>query len=124
MESQKSKPDANKVVMKTYIVEHLDEELGSWSELEYTAIADEALTGRPARFCLSALPSTLAKVLPPALLAAPALIPEIRSVEELYPDPDSRTQVCLLDPAAQQDLEVEDGDRFDIFLFGGILGTP
>ena len=26
---------------KTYIVEHLDEELGSWSELEYIAIGKE-----------------------------------------------------------------------------------
>jgi ribosome biogenesis SPOUT family RNA methylase Rps3 len=28
----------------------------------------------------------------------------------------------LLDPAAAKDLSPQDGDTFDIFLFGGILG--
>jgi ribosome biogenesis SPOUT family RNA methylase Rps3 len=42
-------------------------------------------------------------------------------VEELYASDKSR--VCLLDPAAASDLSPEDGDKFDAFLFGGILGA-
>jgi ribosome biogenesis SPOUT family RNA methylase Rps3 len=103
---------------KTYIVEHLDEELGPWSELEYIAIATESHEAG-ARFLLSSLPAAF-KV-PDALKAAPAFVAENRGVEELYAADKSR--VCLLDPAAAKDLAPEDGDSFDVFLFGGILGT-
>ncbi|CAK7567357.1 MAG: hypothetical protein SEPTF4163_005320 [Sporothrix epigloea] len=101
---------------KTYIVEHLDEELGQWSELEYITIARE--TGN---FCLSSIPSTL--VLPQELKNTPGFVAETRGVEEVYgQDPVLKARVCLLDPAAKQELSPEDGDLFDVFLFGGILG--
>jgi len=32
------------------------------------------------------------------------------------------TRVCLLDPRAEKVLAPEDGDNFDVFLYGGILG--
>jgi ribosome biogenesis SPOUT family RNA methylase Rps3 len=54
------------------------------------------------------------------LKAVPSFISETRGVEELYANDKSR--VCLLDPAAAKDLSPEDGDVFDVFLFGGILG--
>jgi len=103
---------------KTYIVEHLDEELGPWSELEYIAIATESGEAG-AKFLLSSLPPSF-KV-PESLSAVPAFAAENRGVEELYAADKSR--VCLLDPAAANDLAPEDGDNFDVFLFGGILGT-
>ena len=103
---------------KTYIVEHLDEELGPWSELEYLTIAQEAQeTG--GKFFLSSLPPVLQ--VPAALKEVPAFTAETRGVEELYAQDKSR--VCLLDPAAAKDLAPADGDGFDVFLFGGILGT-
>lgn len=102
---------------KTYIVEHLDEELGAWSELEYVAIAEESQTAG-GTFLLSSLPPAF-KV-PHALRAIPAFTAETRGVEELYAQDKSR--VCLLDPAAAQDLAPADGQAFDAFLFGGILG--
>lgn len=102
---------------KTYIVEHLDPELGAWSELEYLAIARESQDAG-AKFCLSSLPTEF-KV-PEALSNIPAFTAETRGVEELYAADKSR--VCLLDPAAASDLSPEDGDKFDAFLFGGILG--
>jgi ribosome biogenesis SPOUT family RNA methylase Rps3 len=102
---------------KTYIVEHLDPELGPWSELEYLAIARESHAAG-ARFLLTSLPAGFR--VPEALAAAPAFQPESRGVEELYAADKSR--VCLLDPAAQKDLAPEDGEKFDVFLFGGILG--
>ncbi|KAK4158513.1 SAM-dependent RNA methyltransferase [Chaetomidium leptoderma] len=102
---------------KIYIVEHLDPELGTWSELEYLAIGRESQDAG-AKFCLSSLPAAF-KV-PEALSKIPAFTAEARGVEELYASDKSR--VCLLDPSAASDLSPEDGDKFDAFLFGGILG--
>ncbi len=102
---------------KTYIVEHLDPELGPWSTLEYQTIAQEsAETG--AAFCLSSVPESLK--LPPELLKVKGLEVTHQGVEEKFPNDKSR--VCLLDPAAKGELSPEDGERFDVFLFGGILG--
>ncbi|RDA84536.1 hypothetical protein CP532_3747 [Ophiocordyceps camponoti-leonardi (nom. inval.)] len=104
---------------KTFIVEHLDPELGPWSELEYSAIAEETQrSGADNRFILSSLPASFR--VPAELSAKAAFRPERRGVEELYAADKSR--VCLLDPAADRDLSPEDGDVFRVFLFGGILG--
>ncbi|KAL8392535.1 hypothetical protein RB595_002649 [Gaeumannomyces hyphopodioides] len=102
---------------KTYIVEHLDPELGPWSELEYLAIAEETQRASSS-FLLSSLPPTFSP--PVALQAIPAFKAENRGVEELYAQ--DKTRVCLLDPSAAKDLSPEDGEKFDVFLFGGILG--
>lgn len=102
---------------KTFIVEHLDPELGPWSELEYLAIAAESKDAGSS-FVLSSLPTDF-KV-PQDLSSNPAFTAEHRGVEELYAD--NKSRVCLLDPAAAKDLSPEDGDTFDAFLFGGILG--
>lgn len=103
---------------KTFIVEHLDPELGPWSELEYIAIAKESQTAG-SRFILSSLPPEFR--VPAALDNVSAFTAERRGVEELYAD--NKSRVCLLDPAASKDLSPEDGDAFDAFLFGGILGS-
>jgi ribosome biogenesis SPOUT family RNA methylase Rps3 len=102
---------------KTFIVEHLDEELGPWSELEYIAIAKETKETE-GQFILSSLPSTFPT--PDALKQNSAFTAEHRGVEELYAADKSR--VCLLDPAAAKDLSPKDGQTFEAFLFGGILG--
>ncbi|KAH8596329.1 SAM-dependent RNA methyltransferase [Bisporella sp. PMI_857] len=102
---------------KTYIVEHLDDELGSWSELEYITIAKESHKAG-SKFCLSSIPTSL--VLPQALQSAPGFTADGRSVETLYADDKSR--VCLLDPSASKELSPDDAEIFDVFLFGGILG--
>jgi len=102
---------------KTYIVEHLDDELGPWSELEYITIAKESHAAG-SKFCLSSIPPTLS--LPEALKSVPGFTADGQSVEVLYASDKSR--VCLLDPSATKELSPEDGDKFDVFLFGGILG--
>ncbi|KAH8670854.1 SAM-dependent RNA methyltransferase [Xylariales sp. PMI_506] len=104
---------------RSYIVEHLDPELGPWSELEYLAIARES-GAAGATFVLSSLPSGF-KV-PEELSAEPAFRAEARGVEEMYPVGGGKERVCLLDPSAAKDLGPEDRDEFDVFLFGGILG--
>lgn len=102
---------------RTFIVEHLDPELGPWSELEYIAIATESQEAG-SRFVLSSLPTEF-KV-PEKLNAISAFQAERRGVEEIYAQ--NKAKVCLLDPAAAKDLSPEDGDVFEAFLFGGILG--
>ncbi|KAG6133861.1 hypothetical protein E4U12_002570 [Claviceps purpurea] len=102
---------------KTFIVEHLDPELGPWSELEYIAIAKETKEA-DGTFILSSLPPAF-KV-PATLKEISAFVPEHRGVEELYAE--HKNKVCLLDPSAERDLSPEDGKIFDAFLFGGILG--
>lgn len=102
---------------KTYIVEHLDDELGPWSELEYLTIARESQENG-SKFCLSSVPGSLA--IPDVLKAVPGFVADQRSVETLYAEDKSR--VCLLDPSATKELSPEDGETFDVFLFGGILG--
>ncbi|RAL59380.1 hypothetical protein DID88_006869 [Monilinia fructigena] len=105
------------MAQKTYIVEHLDEELGPWSELEYITIAKES-NQAGAKFCLSSIPPTL--TIPEVLKAVPGFTADGRSVETLYVE--NKFRVCLLDPSANKELSPEDGDLFDVFLFGGILG--
>ncbi|MCJ1418913.1 hypothetical protein MMC32_005264 [Xylographa parallela] len=102
---------------KTYVVEHLDPELGPWSSLEYQAIATETVESG-SKFCLSSVPKSLK--LPKELQDAPGLLIENRSVEEMYKL--EKDRVCLLDPAAPSELGAEDAALFDVFLFGGILG--
>ena len=100
-----------------FVVEHLDPELGPWSALEYGCIAREShATG--ARFLLSSVSPSLQ--LPQDLAATKGLEVDQRSVEEIFAD--RKSKVCLLDPAAQVELNPADGDEFEVFLFGGILG--
>ncbi|KAF2466967.1 DUF431-domain-containing protein [Lindgomyces ingoldianus] len=102
---------------KTFVVEHLDPELEEWSSLEYFAIASECHESG-AQFLLSSVPQSLE--LPERLQQAKSLKVETRGIEEIYAN--QKDRVCLLDPAASRDLSPDDGDTFDIFLFGGILG--
>ncbi|KAK9774463.1 putative Protein arginine N-methyltransferase SFM1 [Seiridium cardinale] len=103
----------------TYIVEHLDPELGPWSELEYLAIARESAEAK-ATFLLSSLPKDFN--VPEELAKEPAFKAEHRGVEEMYPEGNGKERVCLLDPSAEKDLNPDDKGEFDCFLFGGILG--
>ena len=104
-------------LQKTYVVEHLDPELGPWSALEYVAIAQEC-SKFGAVFYLSSVPLSLN--IPDGLQSDNGVVVENRGVEEIFRD--NKHRVCLLDPAAAIDLAPDDASIFDIFLFGGILG--
>ncbi|KAI0134570.1 SAM-dependent RNA methyltransferase [Xylariales sp. AK1849] len=106
-------------IHRTYIVEHLDPELGPWSELEYLSIAKESQSSN-STFVLSSLPSGFQ--VPEKLANEPAFKAEHRGVEDMYPEGNGKERVCLLDPAADKDLNPDDRREFDVFLFGGILG--
>ena len=102
----------------TIIVEHLDPELEDWQALEYKCIAEETSLENW-DFVLSGLrsaPETGKQ------LGLPANDLSESSVESLFPSENERQRICLLDPKAERDLCPEDGESFDAFLFGGILG--
>lgn len=102
----------------TIIVEHLDPELEDWQSLEYKCIAEEC-SSTNADFVLSGL-SSVSQTQKQLDLPSGNLTEQ--SVETRYATPDQRKRVCLLDPKAEKDLSPGDGDQFDVFLFGGILG--
>lgn len=102
----------------TIVVEHLDPELGAWSALEYGCIARESHSGG-SKFLLSSVPTSLQ--MPDDLAATDGLGVEHRSIEEVFAD--RKSKVCLLDPSAKVELSPADGDNFEVFLFGGILGA-
>jgi len=98
----------------TFIVEHMDPELEAWQVLEYSTIAKECAASK-SQFILSGLPKP---------------VPELAQVEQSPQSVDDlvssanipKERVCLLDPRGESDLAPEDGDKFDVFVFGGILG--
>ena len=102
---------------QTIIVEHLDPELEDWQALEYACISAECHASNT-QFLLSGLHSTLSLH---KHLDIPAANRTNGSVEDMY-SPNERQRVCLLDPKAERDLSPEDGEVFEAFLFGGILG--
>ena len=102
----------------TIIVEHLDPELEDWQTLEYKCIASECRSSG-FNFLLSGLPSVSTIS---TRLGLPASSLTSQSVENLYFSEREKAKVCLLDPKGERDLEPEDGQKFDVFLFGGILG--
>jgi len=102
---------------KVYIVEHLDPELEQWSALEYKTIAAES-EDAGALFYLSSVPPNLQ--VPEGFRNNRGLQIEQKGVEEMFAH--KKDRVCLLDPSASTELTPEDGEKFDVFLFGGILG--
>ena len=100
-----------------FVVEHLDPELEQWSGLEYLAIARESRDAG-CQFYLSSVSPDLQ--VPAELKETKGFTIEQRSVEEIFAS--KKERVCLLDPAAKHELSPADGEEFDVFLFGGILG--
>jgi ribosome biogenesis SPOUT family RNA methylase Rps3 len=100
----------------------MEPEMGAWSTLEYIAIASE-VSATGGTFYLSSLQPALADNLPPTLqtlLDDGKFVATTKDVEKLSEAPKER--VCLLDPQATEELSPGDGEIFDWFVFGGILG--
>jgi len=96
--------------------------MGEWSQLEYATISTEcSKTG--GKLYLTSLSSLLLGNLPARLhdhIASGRLIATSAEVSQLLEIKGQR--LCLLDPAAEMDLKPEDGEIFDAYVFGGILG--
>lgn len=100
----------------TFVVEHLDPELGPWSALEYKTIASESRSAG-CDFILSSVPESL---LQSNALQEVSTNARTDAVESYFAD--KKDKICLLDPSAKQELDPSDAAKFEVFLFGGILG--
>lgn len=100
----------------TFVVEHLDPELGPWSALEYQTISKESKQAG-CDFILSSVPDSLIKSDQLGPVSANA---RSDAVEVYFSQ--KKDKICLLDPSAKQELTPADREHFDVFLFGGILG--
>jgi len=115
-------PSSVTPIQKTYVVEHMEPEIGAWSTLEYITIAKETADAG-SQFYLTSLQPQLADSLPQNLQPLvdrkkfTATTTEVPLLDGLTSD-----RVCLLDPQAKEELSPEDGEMFDWFVFGGILG--
>jgi ribosome biogenesis SPOUT family RNA methylase Rps3 len=98
----------------TFIVEHMDPELEKWQILEYSTIASEC-TAASSQFILSGLPKHVSDL--SQVEQSPSSVDDLVSGAGI-----PKERVCLLDPRGESDLAPEDGDKFDVFVFGGILG--
>ncbi|OQU94605.1 hypothetical protein CLAIMM_00939 [Cladophialophora immunda] len=103
----------------TFVVEHLDPELGPWSALEYKTISQESQQAG-CQFILSSLPQSLLESQDLKDLITRGAEARTDSIETYFSD--KKDKICLLDPAARQELHPTDAEEFDVFLFGGILG--
>ena len=98
----------------TFIVEHMDPELEKWQILEYSTIASECASAS-SQFILSGLPKHVSDL--SQVEQSPSSVDDLVSGAGI-----PKERVCLLDPRGESDLAPEDGDKFDVFVFGGILG--
>ncbi|EGV66034.1 SPOUT methyltransferase [Yamadazyma tenuis] len=102
-----------------YIIEHMEPEFSEWVVLEYTQIIKDV--GKE-NLVLTSLPAnTTEKDIPQQLLD---LGLQWTTQECIQIDNGlDHSRVCLLDPAAETDLVPNDQQKFDYFVFGGILGS-
>ena len=85
--------------------------IGPSSQLHFTSLSSSSIPPLES-YLKDTTPSTSSK-------AHLHTIPILELVEKLGTTP---ARVCLLDPRAPKELSPEDGETFDIFLYGGILG--
>ena len=93
-----------------YIIEHLEPELFKWCLIEYKNISE--IVGK------SNLWFTNIREKDKSKLSKHGKVFE-KSVKELGLDQKS---VCILDPEAEKELSTEESNKFDYYIFGGILG--
>lgn len=102
-----------------YVIEHMEEGFSEWVILEYSQIIRDV--GKE-NLILTSLPAnTTEKDIPERLLAMGL---QWTTDECVTLDGGLKTdRVCLLDPAATEELVPADASQFDYFVFGGILGS-
>ncbi|BEJ17602.1 hypothetical protein CspHIS471_0610030 [Cutaneotrichosporon sp. HIS471] len=113
-----------------YIIEHMEEDdmgthaLPEWVRLEYAHMLQ--LVGASSNVCFTSLSTSSIPPLKEYLMQKPEGSKAILSTEPILSflgqDGIPKTRVCLLDPRAEAAICPEDGDKFDVFLYGGILG--
>jgi len=89
-----------------FIIEHLEKKLFEWCLIEYEHISK--IVGKNNLIITNVKKSDLSKL-------KSFCQPEVKSVKEMI-----LLNACLLDPNAEKELSTK--DKFDYFIFGGILG--
>ncbi|KAL7423351.1 hypothetical protein Q5752_002654 [Cryptotrichosporon argae] len=117
-----------------YVIEHMEQDdeatraLPEWVRLEYAHML--SLVGPSSSVHFTSLSSSSippltsylsAKNPSAAGRAVPTTQPILSHLPALSPPVDA-SRVCLLDPKAPAVIAPADADRFDVFLYGGILG--
>ena len=93
-----------------FIIEHLEPEIGAWSFIEYEHISDEV--GKDNIWFTNVDNKDIKKI----SKLGKAIDKRIKDVGL------DMKRVCVLDPDASEKLKPEDAEKFDYFVFGGILG--
>ena len=92
--------------MPTYVIEHLEEKAWKWCTIEYKHISQ--IVGKKKMWIANTRSNSLKSI---------ATIKK-ESVTTL-----NLRNACILDPAARKTLTPKEANRFDYFIFGGILGN-
>jgi ribosome biogenesis SPOUT family RNA methylase Rps3 len=106
-----------RIIMK-YIIEHMEEGFSEWVRLEYLAIAEDVGANNFYLTSISETTSVPEELVKVGIQWTHKDITEFATVDERF----SSAKVCLLDPSAKEELVPSDNEKFDYFLFGGILG--
>lgn len=102
-----------------FIIEHMEEGFSDWVKLEYLQIAKDVGVDN---LWLSSVPKNAN--IPKEFVEAGIQITteDILEFEKVVGSDFDKSRVCLLDPSAQSEFLPSDDEKFDYFLFGGILG--
>lgn len=93
----------------TFIIEHLEKEVWPWCKIEYE---NSAKLIAPWKLIISNIDNN-------EKISGKNIELNKQSVKDLAID---WKRVCVLDPKAEKVLEPSDKEKFDYFVFGGILG--
>ena len=96
-----------------YVIEHLEPKLYKWCLLEYGHISERV--GKEHVLFTNLKPDWMEQLKPFGQVEGASV--------KLLTQLGKLGRVCLLDPEAQDRLEVSDAKKFDTLIFGGILGN-
>lgn len=105
-----------------YVIEHMESGFTEWVILEYSRIIKDV--GKDNLFLVSLPPSTTEADIPKPLLdlglqwTTEDIVPFLLETQGAS----DKSELCLLDPRAEIDLQPADISNFKYFIFGGILG--
>lgn len=105
-----------------YIIEHMDEGFFDWIKLEYAQIARDIGESNLVLTSVSEETQQLVRQefidLGIKIKITSVNVTDLGKLDSGF----AKEKVILLDPAASQELAPEDFDKYEYFLFGGILG--
>ncbi|ODV83454.1 hypothetical protein CANARDRAFT_203144 [[Candida] arabinofermentans NRRL YB-2248] len=102
-----------------YVIEHMEQGFTEWVILEYSQILKDV--GRD-NLILTSLPENTTESDIPKRLLDLGLQWTTSELTTIIGTDTPVSKLCLLDPRAEIDLQPEDKQEFDYFIFGGILG--